>query len=551
MEGTINRVVTSLLFTLLPVTVVAGCSASSAQPESQSLGFDPSKPVDVNKLHPLFGKIGHSGSVPDAIVVELSSAIIGNADGQISGETKATIAPPIAGNWRHTGVAELTFTPDTPFAYDTHYKVEISAIATVDGALDVGSKPWSYSFRTPKFAVLGWEPSSIDLPGHLVTMRLAFAGASLLHLAKDQLTFSIDGKSISSSSMAVDDKSSEILVTFADARIRQGSRLGVSQRKDGNAVVDRFAAAIDRRDFIDEKLATYALSGDNIVAVHNVAYHEDDGASYIEFECEHVVKALMSRPCLLGDAAMSAITFEPAVANRRMATVGGRTRIYGDYARGVYEVQVAITAKTKDDGDMLRRFSSSFAVQARTPALSFVGSGRYLPRSAWNNLGIRHVSVDTAKLTVRQIPAANLVYWLSAPYENDPDERVSDIVLEKTIALGSDSIGAKTTWLDVGSLLPASTTGILELRIEGLGATASSRLLLTNLSLIAKRSFSKETPWLQTVRMWAIDMDSAKPINGVAMSFVNGNNFPLKIGNGSVGGQRSAPATRRWRRGKA
>src|SRR6185436_2792791 len=170
-------------------------------------------------------------------------------------------------------------------------------------------------------------------------------------------------------------------------------------------------------------------------------------------------------------------------------------------------------------GVVLASFTRSFSVPARKPAVSFVASGRYLPRTAWTNLGIQHNNVDTANLVVRQVPAENLVFWLGET-SDAATERTSNVILKKTIPLRGAPDVAASTWLDVASLLPATTKGVLELKLVGVGTEASSRLLLTNLSLVAKKSNRPGKPSVQTVQVWALDIDSAELLGGVDVSLV-------------------------------
>src|SRR5204863_42464 len=106
-----------------------------------------------------------------------------------------------------------------------------------------------------------------------------------------------------------------------------------------------------------------------------------------------------------------------------------------------------------------------------------------------------------------------LVFWLGGP--DAADERTSDLILKKTIPLHSNPDALATTWIDVASLLPATTKGVLELKLVGLGARATSRIMLTDMSLVAKKTSAPNKPWEQQVQVWALGMDSSEMIDGV------------------------------------
>ncbi|HEU4611549.1 MAG TPA: MG2 domain-containing protein, partial [Kofleriaceae bacterium] len=188
--------------------------------------------------------------------------------------------------------------------------------------------------------------------------------------------------------------------------------------------------------------------------------------------------------------------------------------------RGVYKIKIAGGATSVDGGTVLSPYSGSFSVSARKPQLSFAANGRYLPRSAWNNLGIKHLNVDAVNLVVRHIPPENLVFWLGDESSETADERTSNVILKQEIPLRGDPDEPTTSWVDVATLLPKTTKGVLELRLTGVGASATSRLLLTNMSLVAKKTAVPDKPWLQRVQVWALDIDTNELLEGVEVSLV-------------------------------
>ena len=57
------------------------------------------------------------------------------------------------------------------------------------------------------------------------------------------------------------------------------------------------------------------------------------------------------------------------------------------------------------------------------------------------------------------------MFWLGNE-ATAADERTSNVILKKTIPLRGDPDAQATTWLDVASMLPATTKGVLELRLD-------------------------------------------------------------------------------------
>ena len=83
-------------------------------------------------------------------------------------------------------------------------------------------------------------------------------------------------------------------------------------------------------------------------------------------------------------------------------------------------MKIAGGATSVDGGVLLGAYNRTFSVSARKPQLSFAMSGRYLPRSAWNNLGIKHLNTEAVNLVVRHVPPENLVFWLATTTRKSP-----------------------------------------------------------------------------------------------------------------------------------
>ena len=81
-------------------------------------------------------------------------------------------------------------------------------------------------------------------------------------------------------------------------------------------------------------------------------------------------------------------------------------RIFGDFKRGAYKMKIDARRDVASTAACCSRRSRGRSRSRRASrSSSFAASGRYLPRSAWNNLGIKHLNVDAVNLVVRQVPA--------------------------------------------------------------------------------------------------------------------------------------------------
>jgi uncharacterized protein YfaS (alpha-2-macroglobulin family) len=469
-------------------------------------------------------EIGSDGVVPTSVVIELAAPIVDrDAVGSPSTAT-LKITPETPGSLIHTGASELTFTPERPFEFDTAYQLNLTGVDTLDGVIAPASgEKWSYSFRTPAFKFLGWSPTDIDLEHHRIAMEVGFSGVVLPNIANAAVSFTVDGKPPAGVAMLPGRAGSHLVFSLTDPKIVLGARLTLAVKGTVAAMNGARASAAT---------AEYVVSNDKAVSIKTAAIVEGASGFYLEVVCDDSAARKgnrgyyegqgwynLSARCQLTDESIKHIHFDPPVKKPYITSGRAGFRVFGEFKRGVYKVRIDGGATSIDGGVVLAGFTHSFSVAARKPQLSFAATGRYLPRTAWTNLGIKHTNVDSANLVVRQVPAENLVFWLGETSDS-ATERTSDVILKKTVPLRGDPDNPTTSWLDVGQLLPATTKGVLELRLVGVGTQATSRLLLTNLSLVAKKWNAPGKPAEQTVQVWALDMDSAELQSGVEMSLV-------------------------------
>ena len=480
--------------------------------------------VTAAKLEPAIHELGIDKAVPTSIVIQLATPVIDRSDvGQTTRKTVVKLTPEVAGTVRYSGVSELTFTPARPFAFDTTYKVELAAVETRDGVIDAPAPAsWTYSFKTPSFAFLGWAPTDLDVTKHTATMEIMFSGAVLANSARQSMTFTVDGKPVTGVHVLPSHQGNVVAIQLQDPRIVVGAKLGLAIKKGLPAVLGAKAAAAK---------AEFAVSDGDAISIKTISVVEGTNGYYVEVVCDDKAAPEgrrswyggsgfynLSQRCQLADA--SRISFTPAVKKVYVTSSRAGFRIFGDFKRGVYKMKIAGGATSVDGGVLLAAYNRSFAVSARKPQLAFASTGRYLPRSAWNNLGIKHLNVEAVNLVVRHVPAENLVFWLGNDHSEVADERTSNVILKKEIPLRGGPDESTTSWIDVGTLLPRSTKGVLELRLAGIGANATSRLLLTNMSLVAKKTSVPDKPWQQRVQVWALDMDTNELLGDVEVSLV-------------------------------
>ena len=534
---------------------MTGAGAGSGESADDAEGKAPKRqPIVVARLAPLITALGAGGTVPDAIAIELAQSVIDSSDGfREDHDTVVAITPATPGTARRAGMSTVVWTPTQPLAFDTLYTVELKKLKTRDGVVSApAGAPWRQTFRTPKFAVVGWAPTEVEVAGHRVTMAIRFTGPVLPNLARAALAITVDGRVPANVELLPTASPHVLAIAISDPKLAVGSLVSVAASASLPALTGTKLGTAARFD--------YHVVDTQVVAVSSATMAEGANGFYIEIAC--VDQAAQLPPvapdataaeddatadgpspddsgdgtaddtgdgssdrsdgehrCQLDPDAVSKLTFDPPVKNVYLTSGRGGFRIFGDFPRGGVTLAIAPGARSVDGGTVTDTFAQTVSARARKPQLAFAASGRYLPRSAWGNLGIKHLNVEAVNLFVRHVTAENLVFYLGNDDSEAADDRTSDLVLKQTIPLRADADVHATSWLDLAALVPAQK-GVLELALVGIGTRATARLLLTNLSLVAKQTTVADKPWLQTVQVWSLDMDTSAVLDGVEVTLV-------------------------------
>ena len=529
--------------------VPAGEGAGSGSGSASSKDEPKRTPLTPAKLSPIISELGVSGATPSSIVVSFAAPIIERDEsGRITSKSKLDIKPAIAGTLTYLGTSQIRFVPQGAFDSATTYEVELKEVETRDGVLEPpGATKWKHTFTTPPFKMISWAPTSVDLKTKVATMEVQFSAPVLANVARNMMAFTIDGQPVTSvtvmpSSSRVIANQNVVTLTLSDPRMKLGSKLGLSLRADLIALNSAKAPAATLE---------HVLKDDKVATIRGAQFVEGANGYYLEVACNDRAAPAgyrnayfdgeyangLSQRCQLSDESLQYIKFEPPVDKPYITSGKSGFRVFGNFKRGVYRVQIAPGARTIDGGVVTSQFGRSYAITARKPQLGFAGTGRYLPRAAWSSLGIKHLNVEEANLIVRQIPPENLVFWLGNTSSDVADERTSNVILKTTLPLRGDPDTQTMSWQDVASLLPSTSKGVLELKVASAGVSSTARLLLTDLSLVAKKTSIPDKPWMQNVKVWALDMKSNELLDGVAIQLVrkSGKSVASCVTSGDAG----------------
>jgi hypothetical protein len=553
-----------LLVTLLLATVPLGCTCkgSPSQPPAPTQastsstsdgGSAPSEPpLRAEELRPSFQPIAMEGELPERLVISFARDVVEDEALRqpLPAGTVLRIEPAVAGTSQFTDTATLVFTPEKSFDFETTYTVTLEAVETKEGVLRAPQpKAWSHSFTTPRFALLRMVPSQLGQPGQ-VTADLLFSGAVKPEQVKTHASFKLDDQAATGVKFAAGDRPNVVRTTLTskppifNRKLHLSLKKGVpsaSGQRNAVAATSTFTVPEGPRLAIARASLTEGASGFYIevscsdaassAGAGDTVYREDEsedseeseeGSEEEEEESHYSYNPSRQSRCVLDEeAALAGIHFSPPVKFHLTPSRSG-FRLLGDFKRGEYRMVIDAGVRSLDGGLLYEQYRNTFSVSRRDPQLRFASTGRYLPRKAWRNLPIQHLNLDSVSLSVRNVPVENLVFWMSESHETT-HERNSNLLLNTSLPLRGEPDALSTTWVDVANLLPKGTRGLLELQVSGAGQRTSARILLTDMSLVAKRGSAHP----DEVRVWALDIESGEPLSGVEVSLIRKSGYAV------------------------
>ncbi|WP_408890934.1 alpha-2-macroglobulin family protein [Myxococcus faecalis] len=491
----------------------------------------PPKPEAVT---PIIRPQGAVGVLPQSIVIELARPLRPD-DHEVKPGTVVSISPQVAGNLTWSGPSTLTFNTSSgqAFSFGTEYTVKVVSLETDAGVVKAPSDDaWKHVFKTPTFQFLRIQPKQLDLAKSRIEVDVVFSGPVSPSAMRGKGTFLVGTQPISDVKWrSVAGMSNAVTAELASPGLKPSAALRFTLKQG-------LAAASDAKALAPAAEATFVLHGGQRMDITGVNRKEGSSGHYLEVACRDVAAEAPASPryyqeydsyywesgnkgCVLDDATAEASIHVTPPVKVSVAPTRQGFRIFGDFKRGTYTLRIDAGTTSVGGGTLLADFEQELSIPARQSQLSFTSAGRYLPRGAWRNLPLQHLNLDAVELTIRNVPPENLIFWMSDDQRETADERTSNLVVKKTLPLQSASDTLTTTYLDVASLVPASTRGLVEVSVRRNDLSAATRVLLTDLSLVAKRGGpapgSKDAG---EVWVWALGIESTDPVSGVEVSLV-------------------------------
>ncbi len=477
---------------------------------------DPVEAVTRVALRPVMAAPGPVGVVPSKFVIEFTQDLAERHRVKAPEKTVLRFSPPVDGSLSFTQASKLEFVPKAAFAPGTGYEVTLKSVQSKDGVVHEGEEAWKHRFETPSFSFVRVDLHRFHAAKARLELDLVYSAPVEWQALRREARWRIKERPVEKVSYQSLRSKNRVRVVLRDRRLTEGVRVSVSISKgvpylfDAQVTADAIESSVDvpkgKALSIMTAYVKEGAGGHFITVVCRDLGHGDDTMYF--WESGQGSYRVSPRCVLDEDDARRHVHIHPKVDFSISPTRGG-FRILGKFERKNYTLRIEPGARSVDGGIVKRGFEKVFSIPLRSPQLSFVAQGRYVARKAFKGLAIRHMNVSTAKLSVRHIRPENLVFWLGENQEN-ATLRNSDLVLTRKLPLRREDDQLITTWMDGDTLVPAQSRGVLEFKLTGSGAEATSRLLMTDLNLVAKRQSGNNQ-----VSVWVLDAHDHQGVGGV------------------------------------
>lgn len=525
----IQGLVWVLLFAGISGIGCGGCGEKLEDPKTvvseEDVGEDaPTAEITLEDLSPVFRTTGVEAT---GVSVEFARAIV-DAPGAAKPGTTLRVRQgeqDVAGSFAFTSSSTLQFTASGALKPGTEYTVELVSVET-ETTTFTPEKPWTYSFRTPEFTFL--QLSDVVAMGDAgMSVVLVFSGPVEVKSLEKRVSWKLGGKSIGKAVLQPGLEASVIIASWANARPADGDILEVM-----------VSEGVAHRDFADvtakagQSQASFVEGPE--VNILGFERKESSSGHYIHVICNDTSAPggerwywdrttysdyEVSSRCLPKTSNLArTILVHPEVPNLKVSAGEAGFNLLGDFSRGTYTVRILTGMQTTDGGVVTKTMERTITVPQRTASLSFPVKGRYLPRQFWTGIPFSHLNTPEVEVVVRHVPTENLVFWMSG--EEVADQRTSNIVARKKLVLKGNADKATQATLDVASMVPSPAPGLYEVSVSAGNTRDAVRVLLTDINLVIKQSQAPDGGVSEHYTVWALDMRSAKPLQGVQANLI-------------------------------
>ncbi len=525
------RILTFFIFAAIILALVFGLSCEPGKNKTPRPAETTVKKVKIETVseakapEPLSVKISPSGELhelPTSVVVRFSRPVSiedMKTGSQLDPEKILKIRPHTKGKLYFKNKNTIIFKPEQPFAFSTTYTVELLLKETDKGGLILsGPGPWKTRFSTPPFILRKVVLKKADKKSRETEVLLIFSGPVSAKSFREHLEVKINNRRIGKFEVVTLDRPEEVLVKTKLTRISHRDRLRVKVNE-----------GVRSRDGTTQTEMSYERAfkpaKPKAVRISSVYLKEGANGHFLEVTCyDYSEERYWNRCDIPVEALRETVHINPPVGATFIPERRG-WRIFGDFQLGDYSLTIEAGLKSRNGGVLTRTYTKKISVPLRTRKATFATKGRYLPRHRLGAVPIKHINVENLKIIVRRIPERNLVYWLSGSRER-ADDRTSDIIASKKFKVEKRRDEELTTWVDLSELVSTDARGVFEFSLYGGSSTDAIRLVLTQLTLVAKRAGPKG----RDLWVWVLDSEKLTPREGAVVELLTTSNRVLTSG---------------------
>ena len=476
----------------------------------------PTKPStpEFSEIDPVLAGVGREGSVPKALEIRFAFPVLRRHKSDHS----IDISPALEGKWLQRDDQVLQFRGKALMP-STTYRVTIKTLQTRFGEI---KGPLELALTTPAFGLreIGLLEAPVTARNRVPTIRIAFdfTGTPAPQIAEGARLM-VDGQDLTGLKLytSLDRGKHRLIASPSHRAFLPGATVRVflpaghpsAQDQEMKAASGEAIFRIpDRGPQLNILKAGLVSSGDGYaidVVCHDETFRERSGFWHQELQDYFRV----SPRCELSEESISSHLQVRPKMNIEVSSARGGFRITGDFKRGPVSFRLLAGAKSADGATLRKTKSWHWQVPSKRPMVRMLSQGRYLSNRGQSKLPIQHVNAGIGQLDVHRVRLENLMFWLSQDGE-EITSRTADLVSRHEVDMRAETDALRTQWLDLKPVLPEGESGLLGLTLSSRsGAAARSRLLLTDLNLIAKRSAVD-----QSLHAWVVDMVTNQPIVG-------------------------------------
>ncbi len=433
--------------------------------------------------------------------------------------TRVNITPRVPGKLVWETEQRLVFRPEgTGFAYNTGYTIELLSVDTRFGIKTPSpNEPWRHVMKTPEFRLERLELDQAKVSSRELVFVATFTGPVRIESLSKRV-----GAWFGSVTCAL----SADKLTANQFRLR-GRCPQLRPEGELSVHIDPGIEALGRPDKTTQAYKkSFSLNVPGYLNIAHIQLKEAQNGFQIDVFCDDEQTKnkrgyydYYTERCPLEIDTLSDFVRIDKVEKLSFSKIRNGFRIHGDIRYGQNNLQIQ-SGLTSTNGSLLSKtYERTLNVARRSPSVRFVSQGRYLPRSVLDQLAIRHINVDQVTLEIRKIYRQNLVYWLTAPTDR-PDDRVSDVVATHTFSLPNQPDQETVSMLQIKKALGDIENGAYQLSLTGARQNDEVRLMLTDLTLIAKRYGTGG----QDLAVWVLDSKSLQPVSGARVELVAQSN---------------------------